>query len=131
MKAEELRIGNYYKCFDGTIDGYRIHQIVLRDFAYIGDAGGDFGNYGFKPIPLTEEWLIKFGFEKKKHIYPDNSKSFDYWFNSWYVRFDIDIGIIIIGRLHFQDYQYLDNIKHVHQLQNLYFALTGTELKLT
>lgn len=79
-----------------------------------------------EPILLTEEWLLRFGFEK------------DY--NSWILK--INGGRIAIipqadyynfaiwsGLGMHDDYAFISQIKFVHQLQNLYFALTGNELK--
>ena len=63
-----------------------------------------------KPIPLTEEWLLKFGFrESNKYL------------------FKYKLGLKKRGDNYFYDNI---SIKHVHQLQNLYFALTGEELTL-
>ena len=71
-----------------------------------------------KPIPLTEEWLFKFGFDNK--------------FNKG------KINIIPKGRLgykngrtYFNSWTILEKQPdYVHELQNLYFALTGEELTL-
>ena len=78
------------------------------------------------PIPLTKEWLVKFGF--------------DFSIDTWYLK-----GVAIweteccdakgneeIGFFYeLRDVGMMDmNIKYVHQLQNLYFALTGQELKI-
>jgi hypothetical protein len=68
-----------------------------------------------KPIPLTEEWLLRFGFEKKYKNYEMGDFMF---FKGSCSRISYKLSLIGI------------NIKHVHQLQNLYFALTGEELKL-
>ena len=63
MKVQELRIGNLVD-FDGinykveTIDlgGYiGLSDIILFEQLHIDD---------LKPIELTEEWLIRFGFKK-------------------------------------------------------------------
>lgn len=73
------------------------------------------------PIPLTEEWLERFGAEEKwseKYelqgfsiiLKEDNTWTF------WIANSD-DFG----G-------SYFVNINYVHQLQNLYYALTGEEL---
>ena len=53
MNAQELRIGNYYKWYaDGK---YYTYQIEAKDFSN--------DNYkNFKSNPLTEEWLLNFGF---------------------------------------------------------------------
>lgn len=76
-----------------------------------------------KPIPLTEEWLLKFGFEKdeecKSWSILTSLEKFDYLFeieNKYQECFQPDFIKI--------------DIKYVHQLQNLYFALTGNKLEI-
>jgi hypothetical protein len=76
----------------------------------------------FRPIPLTEEWLLKFGFEVDDHLMnPDDWPYVDYIKNEVRIS-EPNYSFAFYGR---------DNeleIKYVHQLQNLYFALTGEEL---
>lgn len=104
MKAKELRIGN-------LVTGYSYDvAISLEDFKdfYTGDDNID----SYKPIPLTEEWLLKFGFENQL------------------VEFVLDNFYLKRTKNHFE--YYCNNraeIKYVHQLQNLYFALIGKELE--
>ena len=122
MKAEELRIGNYVNekhyglrrvvCIDNR-EGY---DNVYRD-AY-GDATGGF----IRPIPLTEEWLLKFGLLNLN----------DYSFDGGCLYIDLlnkCIGVageeaVTCGMIYYAKCEY------VHQLQNLYFALTGKELEI-
>jgi hypothetical protein len=68
----------------------------------------------FSPIPLTEEWLLNLGFVKGLS-------------GAFYIG---DCIFHISGYLSdkFDDYMIKDNIKYVHQLQNIFFALTGEEL---
>jgi len=114
MKAQELRLGNIIS---------RMHDInepviEIVDMFTIDWINRNPNNETYKPIPLTEEWLLKFGFEKKgKRI----SKG---WFYLW-----DENGIVVFALAEMQDYTgcYL-KIKYVHQLQNLYYALTGEEL---
>jgi hypothetical protein len=77
----------------------------------------------FEPIPLTEEWLLKFGFEKKNKSFHKYSKGFChegfYCGGKWHT--------IVEGRKNNYFYKGAWMI-YVHQLQNLYFALTGQEL---
>ena len=72
-----------------------------------------------KPIPLTEEWLLKFGFKK------DTMSFWGGWLSP-----SFDLGSQLRIRTYSEDtYQMREvRLKHVHQLQNLYFALTGEEL---
>jgi hypothetical protein len=118
MKASELRIGNWVGMQFNSWCLYMDTQINDNDMIKIITEEYDF----FEPIPLTEEWLLKFGFE-----YISDYESYIKKFNTEhhsdgviirkndFVLCDIDIRI---------------QLKHVHQLQNLYFALTGDELKI-
>lgn len=96
MNEEELRIGNYVNIEDTIL------RIDLQELYYNSSI--------MTPIPLTEEWLLKFGFEK---AYETCYQYKDFILNDKFIMMDIDITI---------------QLKHVHQLQNLYFALTGEEL---
>ena len=116
MKANELRIGNWYTYadYDGIV--YRtIKEIKFNEFGFLGDYDGV--NFEIcKPIPLTEEWLLKFGFEKHNK---------EYWYKDIFVglddnSFNLKEGIGV----------YLTDVLYVHSLQNIYFALTGEELTL-
>lgn len=60
----------------------------------------------FSPLPITEECLKKFGFDSKL------------------AQFNVK-GRFILDGYGMNEIE----IKYVHQLQNLYFALTGEELK--
>ena len=70
-------------------------------------------------IPLTEEWLIKFGFKKT-------------WFGYENISTGIEIEPLENGDyticINANEYHIGENFKYVHQLQNIYFALTNREL---
>ena len=105
MRVEELRIGNYYS--NGFLE-------YVVDFNVFYD--NDLHKTTLHPIPLTEEWLLKFGFEKLE---------------GWDDTFFFQLNNVQITDYNVSGYDYDSfNIRHVHQLQNLYFALTGEELKL-
>ncbi|MDV3749088.1 hypothetical protein CMU21_14745 [Elizabethkingia anophelis] len=124
MEAKELRIGNYLHDRNGNL----CKVIELReDGIYAPAIGKATTGLPNKPIELTEEWLLKFGFEIEK------SSSHCIAFNESYdheLQLDKEFGktencwnITKYGggyRL----------IYYVHQLQNLYFALTGEELTI-
>lgn len=120
MNANELRIGSYYKYSGNESIVYaKVKAIQVNNFGLLSDIDGT--NYGIcEPIPLTEEWLVNFGFVKQI-----KSPSLELYLNKNFVlRFD--------PQDKFQFYingNYI-NINNVHQLQNLYFALTGEELAL-
>ena len=117
ISANELRIGNYLQTPVRkkviTVDIRFIRMIRNNPDIFIG-------------IPITPEWLERFGlitdktdnvitlyendcFSLRCSCYPEHR--FQVWFESDYHESSI-------------------NIEFVHQLQNLYHALTGTELIL-
>jgi len=71
------------------------------------------GDDTYKPILITEEWLLKFGFE--------NDDDQRYFKNGIYLILYDEGCTILHNQIHI-------NYFYVHQLQNLYFALTGKEL---
>ena len=109
MEKKELRIGNLVSW------GLGVHEWELYNY---NDHDLDYA----KPIPLTEEWLLKFGFDEITPKYyvlnidENNSFTYYYTFSGGFWHFEFE-GISI-------------KIKYVHQLQNLYFALTGEELTI-
>ena len=118
MKANELRIGNLVSHNEEWSYHNELRTFDFKftdsDWYALGESTLFIEN--IKPIPLTEEWLIKFGFEKQNAMF--------YEFNKHQIRL---IGDEVP---YWIDSSYITNIKHVHQLQNLYFALTGEELKI-
>lgn len=108
MKAEELRIGNFVN-WNNEIA--KIKQIFELE---VGFKCGDIGLFeDLESILLSEEWLLKFGFERL------GSGRFDFKTFTYYLH---------DGSFYNQTSR-LCTIKYVHQLQNLHFALTGEELK--
>lgn len=124
MKAKNLRIGNWVK------DEHGIAQYIYR--LWVGGAelaedekGSDDFDYTEDEIfgiPITEDWLIKFGFKDisnrvEKRFIKDN---FNWYSSSNEVVVELDNGI--------NGYDLWTGCKHIHELQNLFFAITGTEL---
>ena len=124
MKAEELRIGNWVM-YSSKI---QVNENKIRECVDHPDR--------FEPIPLTEEWLVKFGFEKveydsDKHGYGVEYILEVYGIGGFILEYQDDFSIVILGVV--EELGIAPNIdlfKHVHQLQNLYIALTGEELTL-
>jgi hypothetical protein len=128
MVATELRVGNLINHGDKTI--------VVEDICKVG-VNAEIDSYGhcdqiyhvlwkdLNPIPLTEEWLIKFGFDAKEYkkgytgircgstdfvlTYPKIMGEWQTYF-CWV----------------FDNYKFV-TIKYVHELQNLYFLLSHSE----
>ena len=117
MKSTELMIGNCVQ------DEHGITQYVYRIWnggaelveTINGDDDLDYPEDEIFPIPLTEEWLLKFGFEECDSRIP-------YFRKQSLVTYKQD-GIFWIDY-----YNTCIELYHVHQLQNLFFALTNEEL---
>lgn len=123
LKSTELRLGNLVSArpnievFKGKYDTVRLNIHHLTDIVESND------QYIYEPIPLTGEWLLKFGFE-----YNDLNG------DSGYYQIVTKNGIFEIlyseesGRFSFNN-QYID---FVHTLQNIFYfnVLTGEELTI-
>lgn len=129
LTKEELRIGNYVLSPRGI---ERVSAIGAPIDVMFSDNAGYELKY-LSPIPLTEELLLRCGFEVK--IEHDVCKRYHIGENpitkDWYVSL---VWIIEPKSVGMPDYPFYSNgghlIKYLHQLQNLYFALTGEELTL-
>ena len=138
MKVKELRIGNY-----ATI-GNRLAHLEMKGIPLIvvgtelepdSDFPDSTGSVELRtldrlkyfhqfdefilPIPLTEEWLLKFGFKDKSMALP-------------HIVFDVANALTWNESSKTLTFGYYGELKceYVHQLQNLYFALTGEELTI-
>ena len=116
MKANELRIGNFVN-YEG-----KSKCINLKDFEnFLYYPSDDRKN---EPIPITKEWLIKFGFVIDNDF--DNTFIDNTSLKDCVLIYDTNAKMFIIESD--RDTIQFKHIKHVHQLQNLYFALTQKEL---
>ncbi len=111
-KSNEFRIGNWVEDENGF---YQIEPEHLDE--------DTFPILQTWLIPLTEEWLLKFGF-----IYHESLK---HWVKNWgrngveFIKFDEYYNLFSF-QLGKDNYKVID--RGVHQLQNLWFVLTGEEL---
>lgn len=143
MKASELRLGNYIQVNNGS------NYTGIGTVATMSNTGEEndvayYDNNGlyeytdlrlFQPVPLTEEWLIKFGFEAySTHVnYIELQIKSNKPSNHVVIRYGLQrdyFNIFNHSECDFTEMQYLTEVKFVHQLQNLYFALTGEELTI-
>lgn len=123
MKASELRIGNRYLStkFQSPV------ICEMGDFGEIYARADGSSEYDvdeiFQPLPLTEEWLLKFGFERYQDAYY-------YPYKKMFLCIQLPPNYAV-GLCRKEDWAFYDRFEHVeyvHQLQNLYFALTNEEL---
>jgi hypothetical protein len=157
MDAKDLRIGNWVKIkdsffnehYDLTYSHYTTNEFQITGWNDGSDVEGckQIAFYSIpeklmngkihsgiwdnciEPIPLTEEHLFKFGFDKLANDIPTYYKCFgnliedDYEFSfNIYVDSEQNYFITVFGRKII--------IKYIHQLQNLYFFISDEELTI-
>ena len=116
LEENELRIGNLV--LDSTKNTTVVESVIPEHNRV---------RYG---IQLTEELLLKFGFVKEYNTDEGENRDCFYLNNSddsFYINYDTSYNGWYLGA---STYGFLTEIYYVHQLQNLYFALTGTELEI-
>jgi len=124
LKASELRIGNYVF---GVSDRIEIvcsitDEELKTKTIHFDDHFTSEIKY-FNPIPLTEEWLIKFGFVKA-----DNNR-FEHELLVWDVEQHGDkFAFCIWDEENPAVTNFIMHSYFVHTFQNNFFALTGKEL---
>lgn len=119
INSHELMVGNFITiAHESNIPIIKVEGI-LGELVY---SGGTYPLSLAMPIELNEDWLIKFAF---LNLYNEITGEF------FYKKEDIIIYKIenkFVFDLPFLRNKYGLEIKHVHQLQNLFFALTNQEL---
>ena len=127
MEAKKYRVGNIVE------QPNRIGKIseVWKDDVRLDGYNNGYDYNHTKPILLTEKWLNAFGF--KKEVLSDDS--------AYYYTLELndkkycDLSIISGDKNGYIEvtlfpYEEWFRYKYVHELQNLFFAITGKELEL-
>lgn len=151
IKPNELRIGNWIDDFgdgNGQVQGIDADGYVLTSANDVYQP-----HETFKPIPLTEDWILKFGFVL------EDTDSFSEYFNKSFGKIKAYVGGGLgnvwfcshfdwmcheenitskrgwcVGRRNTNkrykgwNYDYSAEVEYVHQFQNLFFCLTGYDL---
>jgi hypothetical protein len=111
MEKTELRIGNFIKF------GESIQTVTHRDIRNLHESElinkVPFGSYS--GIPLTVQWLEKFGFVKNGNHLDYDGYCFIFRGNEVFPWTDLKIRY---------------KLEYVHQFQNIYFWQTGKELTI-
>ena len=109
IKASELRLGNwiYNNNNEYQVTPYVIEELWASVRGWV------------QPIPLTEKWLLRFGFKKSDNYGNDEYRldGYSYFRGSFYIAECDECGESV-------------EVNFVHELQNLYFALTKKELEI-
>ena len=143
LQPNELRVGNIVTHDDYSSELFIVKSIYEEEQegeeVYIIDTlGGKNEGWGnplelINPIPLTDEILLKCGFERSKSVYSTFVMKVEaYPLSSnltLYVYLNESPSATQIRMIQGQNRNgNILSINSVHQLQNLYFALTGKEL---
>lgn len=131
MKANELRIGNYIADIWTPNGLFKVTELRKDKIFYGNCFKAKYDD--IRPIPLTEEILLKAGgkrFDEDKIILMLNDPSTHlvlmkvgtHWFPQIEQTGEFASEGVNVVFLNFIDY--------LHQLQNLFFALTGEEIKI-
>ena len=128
MKTSELRIGNYISLKSRIAKIAEIFHkgILAYDLEETQDTIENLER--LEPIPITEEWLLKFGFENK------DDNRYEIWMHD-HEDFEIEyIGKKYAYRIWCEDAphvtHFIGHCKYVHELQNLFFCLRKKELTI-
>jgi hypothetical protein len=124
MKTNELRIGNFINHEDFNVP-MMVSGVLLDDnrirVAAIGGQSTVMVGGSWSPILITEEWLLKFGFECE--LKKGNQNDYRVYALNGFT-YNTNHGWWLFGK------QLKVQPIHAHQLQNLYFALTNEELTI-
>ena len=137
LEVKELRIGNcitgvYYDldsdeekeqlCKVVSIDSVGAHEYPIM----VDGLGNEIEEYQrLEPVPLTEEWLFKLGFEIVNHIDGYSFYSYKKKGKGGFCNITIYDQYTRVG-----NNTSVPHVKYVHQLQNLHFILTGFEVEV-
>ena len=132
MKASDFRIGNIvYSKINGLSKVEQVGHSLCHNYTGGRSLAGNFWENNYFPVELSVKWFVYFGF--KKTVLTDNSGHFytldlndDIHCDLCFCSNDKN-GYIELVLFPYEDFF---RYKYVHELQNLYFSLTGTELKL-
>lgn len=128
IAANELRIGSWVNHNGKPMKVLSVESDIDNNALPVMENGRDFYRMSFdtdgdlQPIPLTPEILEKCGFELKKS---------DNWteYRLGIIGFDFNHSRLSGCHIGGEEYHYIE-VSYLHQLQNLYFAITGRELEV-
>ncbi len=125
MTAKELRVGSWLM-FSNKIQPNRFIQVDATFFrSFSIEDGLELSGY-YSPIPLTPEILQKAGFVKRRNSYGKVTEQ--------YRHIKTDPVVLVETKqcwlVKTSSGNKLTSLNHIHQLQNLFFVITGEELEI-
>jgi hypothetical protein len=133
LKAQDLRVGNWV-----IENEFPNIYSKIQSISFTGYASSSYNDSinvkDLTPIPITEDILLKFGFEKTDdfgdQIYYALINRGNRHYYICFDHDDISFGLSVFNQCTSLIYD-SDSLQNLHQLQNLYFALTKKELEIT
>lgn len=128
LKASELRIGNILRCTtrEGSVFVGPVTQLLESELT-AGETNSRFTYDRCEPIELTPEILETVGFKN----YRNRNVDFNLIKKRVHLNYSDDYLSHFVPDEGNEKVCYaIPHIKYLHQLQNLYFALTGEELEI-
>lgn len=125
MKQSDLRVGNLVK-YDGlvwAVNAFNWSKIYLDEIKTRNRCWVDHVDF-IEPIVITPEWFEQAGFSNSDGVW-----WVQYHMENWGMQLIYFNNECIVRHGFMGDFTEITNLKYIHQLQNLYFALTGKELK--
>lgn len=125
ISASELRIGNILNYrIEG--DRFKPYAIVALDILNASKYINQF-NFHYSPVVLTDQVLLDCGFDK---LVIDRDISYQLPFKNYMFMFTKN-DFLVFGIQGVANYEWAEGvvIKHLHTLQNLFYALNGEELE--
>lgn len=120
IQSSDLRLGNVVLDADGR---YNSVVEIKQYFVVLNRSKSMEERYipleSLRPVPLTEEVLLKCGFERPGHSFNGEIFHLSEWDDfplHWCVAMNKNGAILV------------EKMKYLHELQNLVYALTGKEL---
>lgn len=124
IQANELRIGNLV--YNESYITEKITSVIedqVKSKPYLSFFDENWVNIKhIEPIPLTEEWLLKFGFETDEICFYKENFTIGHFAGNMFIW--LPSGSLSSSK-------YGVEIKTIHHLQNLYFSLFEKELVLS
>jgi len=126
ISEKDFRVGNFFYGNYEIEEDEKIHSVICKilgyhpynSFFWVENKEGIEEFCSFQKIPITEEWLFKLGFFKYNNAYvleKPTENIMNFKFSIW-------------NDFTYNSSEFPIELKYVHQLQNLYFALTQREL---
>lgn len=147
IKASELNVGNLFHrinrsqevhlpdtstVFEITaIPSFGVEAVRLGEIPAQVEHHAIIEFYNLSPIPLTEEWLLRLGFKK----YGSDDGTEQWWLmEKSSESYTGEICLLSLSWHCYKNFFFYKSLNHkiyhVHQLQNLYHALSGQELTI-